>query len=44
MTDDWDRTCLMCILRNYVGDHVLLEDKVKFSMSGIYYVPVEGRI
>ena len=44
VTDDWDRTCLMCILKNYVGDHVLLEDKVKFSMSGIYYIPVDGPI
>lgn len=42
MTDDWDRVCLMSILKKLIGDH--LEEKIKLSSSGIYYIPVEGQV
>lgn len=29
VTDDWDRICLMSILKRYIGDH--LEEKIRFS-------------
>lgn len=42
VTDDWDRVCLMSILKKLIGDH--LEEKIKLSSSGIYYIPVEGQV
>ena len=44
MTDDWDRTCLMCILKSFIGEQVVTEDKLRFSSSGIYYLPNDGSI
>lgn len=31
VTDDWDRTCLMCILKTFIGDHITSDEKVRFS-------------
>jgi dynein heavy chain len=42
VTDDWDRTCLMCILKSFIGDHVINDEKVRFSQSGIYFLPQDG--
>lgn len=30
----------MCVLKKYIGDH--LEEKVRFSQSGLYCVPADG--
>ena len=44
MTDDWDRACLMCILKSFVSDNICFDEKVRFSSSGIYYLPPDGSI
>ena len=41
VTDDWDRRCLLSILRNYYSP-AILEDGYKFSASGLYYAPSFG--
>lgn len=41
VTDDWDRTCLLSILKKYYCSD-MLEDKYKLSNSGIYYCPKFG--
>jgi dynein heavy chain len=41
VTDDWDRRCLMSILHKYFTPSILNE-KYKFSPSGVYYAPAEG--
>jgi dynein heavy chain len=43
VTDDWDRRCLISLLRKYSNPDVL-EDGFKFSDSGIYYAPTNGPI
>jgi dynein heavy chain len=43
VTDDWDRRCLITLLKKYSCPDVL-EDGYKFSESGIYYAPTNGAI
>lgn len=38
VTDDWDRICLLSILKKYYNLEIL-QEKYKFSQSGIYYAP-----
>lgn len=38
VTDDWDRRCLITLLRKYSNPEIL-EDGYKFSDSGIYFAP-----
>lgn len=38
MTDDWDRRCLLTILRKFYNP-AILEMKYKFSNSPDYYIP-----
>jgi dynein heavy chain len=38
VTDDWDRRCLLTLLKKYSNPEVL-EDGFKFSDSGLYYAP-----
>lgn len=38
VTDDWDRRCLLTILRKFYNPG-LLEPKYKFSTSPDYYIP-----
>lgn len=41
VTDDWDRRCLLSILKKYYNSDIL-EDGYKFSESGTYYAPTFG--
>ena len=41
VTDDWDRRCLISMLKRYYNPDVL-EEGYKFSESGIYYAPEFG--
>lgn len=43
VTDDWDRRCLMAILGRYYTNAILGED-YKFSPSGTYYAPAQGKL
>lgn len=43
VTDDWDRRCLISLLKKYYWMDIL-EDGYKFSISGIYYAPNNGPI
>jgi dynein heavy chain len=43
VTDDWDRRCLLSLLKKYYNFDIL-EDGYKFSESGIYYAPTYGTI
>jgi len=43
VTDDWDRRCLITLLKKYSCPDIL-EDGYKFSESGIYYAPTNGAI
>lgn len=43
VTDDWDRRCLISLLKKYYNPDIL-EDDFKFSESGIYYAPPNGSI
>lgn len=43
VTDDLDRRCLLSILRQYVLPDVL-NDEYKFSRSGLYHAPAEGKL
>jgi len=43
VTDDNDRTCLIDILNKYCSQ-ASLKDGYKFSQSGIYYAPHDGKI
>ena len=38
VTDDWDRRCLLTILKKFYNKHIL-EGKYKFSQSPEYYIP-----
>ncbi len=38
VTDDWDRRCLLCILKIFYTPEILKED-YKFSDSGTYFAP-----
>lgn len=41
VTDDWDRVCLLAILKKYYTADIL-EDNYQLSQSGIYVVPGAG--
>lgn len=41
VTDDWDRRCLLSILKKYYNSEIL-QEKYKFSPSNNYYVPKES--
>ena len=41
VTDDWDRRCLLNILRVFYNEKILGEG-YKFSPSGLYYAPAEA--
>lgn len=43
VTDDQDRRCLLAILKQFYTDKIL-NDKYKFSKSGIYYAPTHGQL
>lgn len=43
VTDDWDRRCLMSMLKKILNTKIL-EDDYKFSDSGIYYAPSTGTL
>lgn len=43
VTDDWDRRCLLTLLKKYSNPEIL-EDGFKFSDSGLYYAPTNGVI
>jgi dynein heavy chain len=43
VTDDWDRRCLLTLLKKFSCNDIL-EDSYKFSESGVYYAPVDGSI
>ena len=42
VTDDWDRRCLLTLLRNFYNPHVINEAKFKLSASGNYVIPPKG--
>ena len=44
VTDDWDRVCLIAILKKYYNDQVISDDRYKLSESGIYIIPEDGPI
>ena len=39
VTDDLDRRCIRCILRQYYTEALVETDTYKFSKSGVYYAP-----
>ena len=43
VTDDWDRRCLISMLKKFYS-YDILEDGYKFSDSGTYYAPSDGTI
>ena len=43
VTDDWDRVCLLSILKTYYNPEILNEG-YKFSESGTYYAPPIGSL
>jgi len=43
VTDDFDRICLLTILKKFYCNDIL-DDKHKFSPSGIYYAPKSGKL
>jgi len=43
VTDDWDRRCLMSVLRKFYTPDIL-NDEHKLSTSGKYYAPVFGKL
>ena len=32
VTDDWDRTCLICILKLFINEQIVSDEKVKFGL------------
>lgn len=42
VTDDWDRVCLLSILKKYYNQTILDKEKHPLSSSKIYYVPAYG--
>lgn len=42
VTDDWDRVCLLSILKKYYNQSVLDKEKYDLSSSKIYVVPPYG--
>lgn len=43
VTDDWDRRCLLTLLKKYSNPEIL-EEGYKFSESGIYFAPLNGAV
>jgi len=43
VTDDWDRVCLIAILKKYYTNDIL-EDGYMLSQSGTYFVPQVGTL
>ena len=43
VTYDWDRRCLITLLKKYSNPEIL-EDSYRFSESGIYFAPTNGLI
>ena len=43
VTDDWDRRCLLSMLKRYYCTDIL-DDSYKFSASGIYSAPTNGPV
>lgn len=43
VTDDWDRRCLMTILKKFITPEVL-ESNYRFSDNHAYYVPVKSPV
>jgi dynein heavy chain len=41
VTDDWDRVCILAILKQYYCEDILVEG-YKFSNSGTYFAPADG--
>ena len=41
VTDDWDRTCLLTILKKFYCFEAI-EDDYKYSSSGLYFCPEKG--
>jgi hypothetical protein len=39
VTDDWDRRCLLTILRDFYNKKVITEEKYLLSSSGNYFIP-----
>lgn len=39
VSDDWDRVCLLSILKKYYNQHIIDNQKHALSSSKIYYVP-----
>ena len=44
VTDDWDRVCLLSILKKYYCEDAVFKDNFKLSSSGIYYIPTINTI
>ena len=42
VTDDWDRRCLMTILRDCYSTRVVTEHRHRLSPSGVYVIPDHG--
>ena len=42
VTDDRDRRCLSCTLKDFFVEAIYLEDEYKFSPSGVYKAPDDG--
>ena len=42
VSDDWDRVCLLSILKKYYNQDILNTEKYVLSTSKIYYVPEYG--
>lgn len=43
VTDDWDRVCILAILKQYYCEDILM-DGYKFSQSGTYFAPADGNL
>lgn len=43
VTDDWDRVCLISILKKYYTPDIL-EDNYMLSQSGLFFVPEIGSV